>query len=490
MSTELIWVSNLFRYSPMKSKYLPLLLACLGIILRVIPVWSQLTWYDENFTILLSRLPLDRLLAATAGDVHPPLFYLLCWPLGHIPGVPGWLVVRLPSVLASIATLWVWWQILHAMQTSPRVRMIAFGLFCILPQQIYYAQEGRMYALLTLLVLCAWLCILQRRWVWLALVTALMLYSHNYALFFCAALWLAALVRDRSSWRSLTISMACAGLAYIPWMVVLIHQMSLIHGNYWIVSVTLPSVLRDLAHTVYGVISPASEMVIIAVFYGVLIWTLISALRRRALDLSVVILAILPCVLAALVSVVWQPIMLTRALIPSGVFVLLLVVDEIAVLKFRPLLLMSICVLPALLSNLMGAITRSQWVDTVVESTMTMYAIIDDQWQPGDLVYYADGGLFISGTPYWHNVDNLLAVEMCGPVRGGLTVETWAALGIDSGPLPENVEGRIWVVTADSPFNPPCEGDYLRSKGLLNGSPLMCGQDNAIVKSCLYLVDG
>ena len=122
-------------------KRLPFLLAASGILLRAIPVWATRTWYDENFSILLARLPIPRLLAATAGDVHPPLWYLLCWPLAHIPGIPAWAVVRVPAVLASIATLWVWWKILETVETSPRVRLVAFGLFCFIPQQIYYAQE-------------------------------------------------------------------------------------------------------------------------------------------------------------------------------------------------------------------------------------------------------------------------------------------------------------------------------------------------------------
>ena len=65
-------------------------LATLGILLRIVPIWAQPTWYDENFTILLARLPLDRLLQATAGDVHPPLWYLICWPLAHLPSQPLW----------------------------------------------------------------------------------------------------------------------------------------------------------------------------------------------------------------------------------------------------------------------------------------------------------------------------------------------------------------------------------------------------------------
>jgi hypothetical protein len=468
---------------------LPLFLAAIGILLRIIPVWAMRTWYDENFSILLARLPIPRLLTATAGDVHPPLWYLLCWPLAHIPGIPAWMIVRLPSVLASIATLWVWWQLLRGVDFRPRVRLVAFGLFCLLPQQIYYAQEGRMYALLTLLVLSAWLCIVLREWVWLAVATALMLYLHNYGLFFAASLWLAALVYDRRTWRTLTLAMTAGGLAYIPWFIVLLRQMSEIHGSYWMIAVSLASVLSDLAHVYFVIINVPSEMLGIAVFYGVLTWVLISALRRRTLNLPAVILAILPVTLAAVVSATWQPVMLSRALIPSGAFIVLLLAEATEKMQPRPLLLLSIFCIPALAVNLAGTALKYLWVDTVVEKTLAMYEMIDDQWQEGDLLYYADGGVFVTGTVYFHNVDNALALEMCGPVRGGLTRATWDALGVISGPLPEHVDGRIWAVTAETPFNPGCEQDYLREHGLLDNSPLACGQDNELVRSCVYLVE-
>ena len=470
-------------------KRLPLLLAASGILLRAIPVWATRTWYDENFSILLSRLPIPRLLAATAGDVHPPLWYLLCWPLGHIPGIPAWMIVRLPSVLASIATLWVWWQILKLTVPGNKVRMVAFALFCFLPQQIYYAQEGRMYALLTLLVLLGWLCILRKQWVWLAVATALMLYLHNYGLFYAAALWLAAIVYDRRNWKAVTIAISCAGLAFIPWLIILLRQMSQIHGSYWMVAISLATILRDLAHVYFVIISVSSELLVIAVFYGILTWVLIRALRRHAMNWPIFILALLPSILVAVVSFAWQPINLARALIPSGAFIALLFAEPVEDLKPVPLLLLSIFFLPLLVENLAGTAFRYRWVDAVVEKTMAAYQMIDDQWQEGDLLYSADLGIFISGSVYWKNIDNAMAVEMCGPVRGGLTTTTMDALGIIRGPLPSHVDGRIWVISAETPFNPTCENEYLASKGLLDNQPLACAQENELVKSCVYLVE-
>jgi mannosyltransferase len=421
--------------------------------------------------------------------VHPPLWYLLCWPLAHIPGLPAWAVVRIPSILAGIAAIWIWWLILQVMAPSPRVRLVAFGLFCILPQQIYYAQEGRMYALLTLLVLSAWLCILRRRWAWLAVATALMLWLQNYGLFYALALWLAALVYDRRIWRPLTVALAIAGLSYIPWMFIMVRQMSEINGNYWMLRVTLPSVLGDLVHTFFGTVLLSAEIVNFTVFYGVLTWVLIWSLRRRTLSLPAVILAFLPLTLAALISFLWQPIMLYRALIPSGAFIALILVEPVAELKLRPLLLMAIFFIPALVVNLASTELRSHWANDILYKNGEIIAMIDSQWQEGDLLYYADDGVFVTGAVYWQHIDNAIRIAPCGIVLGGLSPQTRAALGMQVGPFPEHVVGRIWVINALTPLIPQCENDYLIKHGLLDTVPLDCSENDELVQSCVYLVE-
>ena len=472
----------------MKSNRLPLLLAAIGVILRIVPAWGMPVWYDESFTLLVARLPFDRLIAATAGDVHPPLWYLLIWPLAHIPGLPAWLVVRLPALLAGIACIWVWWKILQLVVTNDRVRMVAFGLFCILPQQIYYSQEGRMYSLLTLLVLLAWLCILQRRWVWLAVVTSAMLWLHNYGLLYAAALWLAALVYDRRNWKAATLAISAAGISFLPWIYILFRQMGAITGDYWIQHFTVPSVLGDMAHTFFGVVFVNFDMLNLAVYFGLLTWVLIWSLRRWTLDLPAVILAFLPLTLAALISVVWQPIMLFRALIPSAAFVCLILAEPVETLGRRPLMLAGIFLGPVLLINLANVVTRSGWASASIVADKDVITMVDAGWQEGDLLYYVDDGTFVTGSPTWQHIDNALQEPQCSTVLGGLTDQTQEALGMKSGYLPPNYPGRIWVITGITPLFSSCFDNYLRDNGLMDSPYLACSQNNSLVRSCLYLV--
>jgi uncharacterized membrane protein len=46
----------------------------------------QSIWFDEGYSILLAKQPVGELLALTAVDAHPPLYYLLLKAWGEMFG--------------------------------------------------------------------------------------------------------------------------------------------------------------------------------------------------------------------------------------------------------------------------------------------------------------------------------------------------------------------------------------------------------------------
>jgi hypothetical protein len=463
-----------------------IILAALGILLRAIPIWIMPIWYDEAFTVLVARLPLASLFAATAGDVHPPLWYLICWPLAHLSFMPSWLVIRLPALIASIASIWIWWKILQISNLSPSTKLLAFGLFCFIPEQIYYAQEGRMYSLLTMLVLASWLCILERRWILLVVCSISMVWLHNYGLIYAAVLWIAAVIHNRSGWIKYSIAIGIGALSFIPWAIVLLHQMQSINGSYWIMRFSIPSVLGDLLHSFFGNMDLKQDIINFAVFYGLLLWVLIWCLRNRKLNYPALVIAFLPALLAAGISLIWQPIMLWRALIPSGPFIGLLLVTPLEHLSIRANLLIGTFVLPALVANLVNIMFRYQWDAANIREHQAI-DIVDANWKSGDLLYYSDDGTFVIGSIDWAHIDKALRSQPCGIIYGGLSQNTRSSLGMEVGALPDDYPGRIWVITSETPLSPQCQMDYLIAKGLINSAPLFCSNDTELVRSCLYL---
>jgi len=472
------------------TKRLLIATAVLGVLLRIIPIWTRQPWYDENFTIILARLPLSDLLAATAWDVHPPLWYLLCWPLAHL-NLPGWAICRIPALLASLASLWVFWQILRETATSPRVRTAAFVLFALLPTQIYYAQEGRQYALLTLLFLLGWLCILRRQWLGLFVSALAMLYLHNYGILYAAALWLAGLVHGRGKWRQLTLALLAAGILFLPWVFLLFRQMTEIRGAHWMVHFTAASALSDIAHAFWSKSTSLAAIILnFTVFWGILGWSLIHGLRTRTLNLPAVLLAFIPPLLAVIGSLLWQPIMLFRALVPIGAFLVLIIaapLDWLSQFRWR-LYLAGFFLLPALLTNIASTSIRHLWPDTDIEAPALEY--IAAHWQPGDLIYHNYDGLFVAAEA-WQALPpgaEMIRLPECGTILGGLSPETRRRIGEIEAPLPADA-GRVWTFALESPHTPACEYDQLQALGLLDAPPVLCTEDDKLILSCLYLVE-
>lgn len=219
-----------------------------GALLRLAWIWTQPLWYDENFTLAVARLPLADMWTAIRGDVHPPLYYLLISPIAHLD-LPAW-TLRLPSVLMGIVSLPFCWSVFGKL-ASDRVRNVAFAFVCLGGSAgIFYTQEARMYGLLTLLLMAAAWALFSRRWVWLAILSTLLLYTQDYALLYIPSLWLAGMAYDRTTWKRLTLALVLAGIAYLPWMPVLFQQQASLASGYWIPPLTPGVALSDLYRSI------------------------------------------------------------------------------------------------------------------------------------------------------------------------------------------------------------------------------------------------
>src|SRR5512137_2203573 len=66
------------------SRFPPLLILLSGMALRLFRLGADSLWYDETVSTYLAGSPLLELIRHTAGDIHPPLYYML---------LRGWLLL-------------------------------------------------------------------------------------------------------------------------------------------------------------------------------------------------------------------------------------------------------------------------------------------------------------------------------------------------------------------------------------------------------------
>ena len=121
-------------------------LLLLATALRFYKLDAQSLWYDEGNSARIAERSVQLIIAGAAGDIHPPLYYLI---LKFWRSVFGSSEFGLRSLSAMCGVLLVLFTFLMGRTwCNVRVGFIAAFLVCISPFSIYYSQETRMYALL------------------------------------------------------------------------------------------------------------------------------------------------------------------------------------------------------------------------------------------------------------------------------------------------------------------------------------------------------
>jgi hypothetical protein len=505
----------------MKSKLNTLFVV--GIFLRVAGVWIPQLWYDENFTLILARLPFDRMLAATAGDVHPPLWYLIEWAfIRHFPYpslAPAW-TLRIPALVFSVLALWVFRLVLDQLAVPQKAKLGAFTLMAILPMQLWYAQEARMYSLLEFEVLLTlWLCLKRSHPLTITAVSLAMLFTQNYALFYLAGIGAVVLLRDiqkviaahrlfgltpRLRAFEMTayigLSMLSAAFFYsVIWLDVVRDQMKIINGRYWIQEQSVGDVLNTLYKLFWGSSMPSFALLpgILTTFMALALGLVILLHADHPAKWTVIVMAFAPLALAWIASVVWQPILLHRPLIGITPFLYIVAAWSLTRLDGvfqRETVLTAALVIPLFVSGLGGYFKNipAMKSDGAISPLISALDYVKAHWQDGDVIYYTDDGPMVNLSPYAGGLPQYM-MSACGdrlntgPVLGSLSPRTREAMGVTVTALEDVPHKRAWVFAPRSPLHPVCYEQQIASYA--PGDPLIVVDDNEFISSGVWLVE-
>lgn len=217
----------------------------LALVLRLYRLGAESLWYDETVSVHLAGKSLPALIEHTAGDIHPPGYYVLLHGWTRLAGDSDF-AVALPSLFFGVLLLILaYW--LGAKVFGVKAGLAAALLVAISPYNIWYSQEVRMYTLGAVLGMGALVAVLQllpvpgftwkRRLPWLVVYVicgALGLWSLYYFAFLLVALnlmvaawWFVTWRRGRAGpswlWGWLLIQVVVL-LLYAPWIAVAWRQ--------------------------------------------------------------------------------------------------------------------------------------------------------------------------------------------------------------------------------------------------------------------------
>jgi len=208
-------------------------LTLLALLLRYLHYDLQALWTDEVITWEFARADGDGLLLRLLYDASPPGSYLL---------LKWWLTLarsdaEMRLLYALLGTLTVPAAFaLGARMFGKRAGLWAALLVAVNPLHLYYSNEVRYPALLTLLLtLQVWFfgeMARRERWLWgvlWSLATAAALWVQYFTGFFIVAQLGYLIVFRRSSrrlWWRFAVCLTAVGLAFLPWMPEFLRQLA------------------------------------------------------------------------------------------------------------------------------------------------------------------------------------------------------------------------------------------------------------------------
>jgi hypothetical protein len=158
-----------------RERWLAAAIALAAFALRLIHLGRDSLWYDETVSVYLAGQPAAELIAHTARDIHPPLYYLLLrgwllltgYPTGQADLASHGLefMAAFMSLFFGVLLVPLTWQLARRLGLRQPVPLLAALLIAVSPFGVWYSQEVRMYTLgaaLGVVVLLATLPFLQR----------------------------------------------------------------------------------------------------------------------------------------------------------------------------------------------------------------------------------------------------------------------------------------------------------------------------------------
>lgn len=422
-----------------------LLFAFLGLVLRLCTITDTSLWYDEFYSLVLASSPVQGLLATTAADVHPPLYYLLLKGWTAVFGTSE-LALRLPSAIFGAVSIYLMF-IVGRRIIDDRTGLIAAALLTLSPLHVYWSQQARGYALFTALVLVLTILVLDvlegrdGRMLPYLVTGAALVYIHHFAWLFIGA---HALVVGLSWWQgrtgdgqARTIAMGTTGIValWLPWSISFLQQATDVVGSYWVPGFTLGELERTVLMQVGS--SPAAYLAVPLLVLGICglaaaAWTGKGPDRDRALVLLGWLLV--PPLAVIAVSLALTPLFYHRffqAVLPATILVIAygartLLGDR---LQYLPALGLAVLTLVSLGTWTVNAELKEDWRATA--------GLLDAEVPAGAAVVFHEP-LVQRGATYYGNP----AYDMYGHPRAHPLLDQQP---VDLDGLHERY-GEIWVV--------------------------------------------
>jgi mannosyltransferase len=435
---------------------------------RIIDIGRESLWLDEGVSAMQAfKENSSQIWRSTAhGDLNPPLYYCLLHYWIKLAGRQEG-SMRLLSAIFSVLSVWLTYRVGKEVLCRPAAIFAAL-LTALSLYHLRYAQELRAYALFgfTSLLSALFLLRLCRRFgpvdaVGYILATAIMLYSHPYAVFqwfsqnlFFLLGWLFYRGFIHIRWRTWILLQGLVCLLFSPWLWNMYFMVRKVEKNVpiqWIPRwVDLPGVFKTFAgHNDVG-----GLLLIILILISVLsAWGIFGRQKTSGENISfhkpswqnlyLWLWLVCPILLPYLMSKCSASIFHNRYMVAASFACYLLAAA--GMMKIRPVFLKGIAA-AAIIALFLFTLIPS-YFQTYKEQWRDAAAYIEQRANPGDLLLFNSG--YTRTCVYWYYAKRQdLAMEGF-PVKGDPRVITEEIVRQQVPPLIEG-HGRVWLIRSHS----------------------------------------
>ena len=407
-----------------------LIMTGVGFIARNIYLTKASIWHDEGYTTMIINLPPSDIIATTANDVHPPLYYLLLHYWQVLFGSSE-AALRGFSVACGLATIIVLYFLLRKLFSEKTARL-AVVFTSLAPFLVRYSEEARPYALAALIaVIATYLFVLalerKKYWLWglYGLAIAAGLYTQYYLALLVPAhvvyAWFAMGASKASFLKLLRLpglwfgGIICIAF-FSPWLPSLIAQVTRVNSGFWIPPVdwhTIPNALSSFmaySHTTnilasfigYDLASSLGSIeIILAVLF---VWYAIRLAGKQPSKRAAIWLLLSWCLLPMLIIVLLslkRPVFMDRYFVFVAPAFYALLAVYIAETKFSPRKWWANTALT--LATFAVLITGIGAVGAAATHQMgTIGGVVTNNYRPGDVIVSAELYTFFDFSYYNH----------------------------------------------------------------------------------------
>jgi 4-amino-4-deoxy-L-arabinose transferase-like glycosyltransferase len=441
----------------------------IAICIRLIGINTRPIWYDEAFSLLISRAGPPAVLEGTlsietssaSADIHPPAYYFLLW---------GWIQLfgssiisgRCLSILISLGTIIFIFFLSRELFDDRAALMAGLGA-ALFPFQVHYSTEIRMYSLLafwlTLAVFAFWKGRKSGKWYWwviFAIAAALGQYTHNLAVFFLIPLASTGLIlKDWKTVRRTLLAGLGAVVLYLPWLIHIPAQFSKVQQNYWIERPTVASVFNLILSYITnlpllnGLLLPG---LLISVFCVVLAaFQTFRAFKQKIpgykVGLWLAFLSFAPPLLLWLFSQ-WRPVYLERALLPSHAIFCIWFAWAL-LHTMLPKIVRFVVIGLTLIGAALGIYEHLTYVGAPYAPYQAMTTSLAKRVKPGDLILYSTKISYLPALYFNQTLPQVFIIDEPGSKSDNLAPATRAVLHLNEAPdIRSATQGvsRLWFV--------------------------------------------